>query len=98
PQGIFALQGSDRLDRVGAAECRGTSFRQAEVPDLPLLYQVLHGSGNFFDGNVGINAMLIQQVDDIGFKPPERGVSGLPDVLGPAVQANLFTSGGIDFE
>jgi hypothetical protein len=35
------------------------------VPHLALLDQILHGSGDVFDRNIRVNAVLIEQIDDI---------------------------------
>src|SRR2546429_6404139 len=60
--------------------------------------QILHRSRYIFDGDVGVNAVLIEQVDDIGLKPLERGFGYLPDVLWPAVQPSQTSLRlGIDF-
>ncbi len=67
--------------------------------DLALLNQVLYGTSNVFDWHVGINAVLIEQVDYIGFEALERGLGDLLDVLRTAVQAAPTRSAiGIRFE
>ena len=76
-----------RLDGVGAADGLHACFGKAEVLDLAFLNQVLHRSRYVFDGHVRVNAMLIEQVDDIHLEPLERALGGLLDVLRPAVQA-----------
>ena len=53
---------------------------------LPSLDQVLHRSRHVFDRHVRIDAVLIEQVDDIDLEPLERGLGDLLDVLRPAVQ------------
>ena len=53
-------------------------FGQAEMLDLALPDQVLHGARDVFDRNVRVDAVLIEQVDDIGPEPLERGVGDLP--------------------
>ena len=87
PQRVFALESSDRLDGVCATDGLHACFGKAEVLDLAFLNQVLHRSGYVFDGHVRVNAMLIEQVDDIHLEPLERALDGLLDVLRPAVQA-----------
>src|SRR6267143_5259878 len=47
-------------------------FRESEVLHLALLDEVFHGSGDVFDRHVGIYAVLIEQVDDIGLEALER--------------------------
>src|ERR1700677_1246357 len=42
--------------------------------------------------------MLVEEVDDVGLKPLQRGVCNLLDMLGPAVHADLLARLGIDLE
>src|SRR5271170_6610038 len=65
PQGIFALERRDRLDRVGAADCSNARLRKPEVLNLALPDQVLDCARHVFDRHVGIDTMLIEEVDDI---------------------------------
>ena len=53
---------------------------------LALVDKLLHCAGYFFNRNVQIDAMLIEQIDGIDFEPLERCLSDLLDVLRPAVQ------------
>jgi hypothetical protein len=62
-------------------------FRKPEVLDLPVVNQVLHRSGDVFDGHVRVNTVLIEQVDRIDLEPFERGLGDLLYVRWPAVQA-----------
>ena len=54
---------------------------------LPCLDQLLHRSRHVFDGHVGVDAVLIEQVDGVDLEPLERCLGDLLDVLRPAVQA-----------
>ena len=54
--------------------------------DLALLNQVFHRSGDVFNGYVGINPVLIEQIDGIHFEALQRAFGNLLDVLWPAVQ------------
>jgi hypothetical protein len=36
------------------------------VPDLAFRDQLTDGAGDVLDGNVGIDAVLVEQVDDVG--------------------------------
>ena len=87
PQGVLALQGGDRLDGVGAAENLDTGFGQAEVGDLAGVDEFLDGSGDILDRHVGIDPMLVEQVDTVGVEPTQGVLDGGADVVGPAVQA-----------
>ncbi|CAN5346229.1 hypothetical protein BH09PSE1_BH09PSE1_29960 [soil metagenome] len=53
---------------------------------LALGDQVLDRSGDVLDRHVRIDAVLIEQVDDIGAKALQRGLGDGADVFGPAVQ------------
>lgn len=55
--------------------------------DLARLDEFLHCARDVLDGNVRINAVLIEQVDGLDFEPPERVLDALLDVLRPAVSA-----------
>src|SRR5208337_1234817 len=99
PQRVFALECSHRLDFVRATNRLDARFGEAEVPDLALLNEVLHGSGDVFNRHVGIDAVLIEEVDDIGLESFQRGLADLADVLGPAIDSSQRPLGfGIDFE
>ncbi len=56
-------------------------FRKTEVLNLALLNQILHRSRYVFDGHVQINAVLIEQIDDVDLESLERCLSDLLDVL-----------------
>ena len=49
--------------RAADGLCPG--LRHAEVLYLAFLDQVLHCSGNVFDGHFGIDAVLIEQIDGV---------------------------------
>ena len=74
---------------MGAADRLHAGFRQAEVPDLALLDQVLHRAGDILDRHVGVDAVLIEEVDDVGPQPLQRRLGDLADVLRPTVHAAL---------
>src|SRR5215469_11962035 len=57
---------------------------------LPLLNKLFDGSRNVFDGNLVINAMLVEQVDDISFESLQRSLCDLLDMLWTTVQPSLF--------
>jgi len=70
---------------VGTADGCATGLGQAEVPDLSLPDEIVHGAGDVLDGHVGIDAMLVQEVDRIDLESLERCLRDLADVLRPAV-------------
>jgi hypothetical protein len=68
-------------------------FRKAEVLDLALLNQFFHRAGDIFNRHVWIDAVLIEQIDNIGPESFQRIVGDLFDVLGPTIESNLLTFG-----
>src|SRR5829696_5589789 len=84
PQRIFALEGGDWLNGMGAPDRLHACFGKAEVLDLAFLDQLLHRAGNVFDRHARIDAVLIEEIDAVGLQALERGLSDLPDVLWPA--------------
>jgi hypothetical protein len=65
---------------------------------LAVADQLLHRARYVLDRHVGIDAMLVEEVDDIGPEPLQRSVGDLADVSGPAIQADLLAGFGIDLE
>ena len=51
--------------------------------------EIADRAGNIFDRHSGIDTMLVEEIDDAGAQPPERGLRDLADALGPAVDAGL---------
>jgi len=87
PQRVFALERSHRLDGVRAADGLRASFGHPKVLHLALQNQILHRARHIFNRHVRVNAMLIEQINDIHFEPLERAFDGLFDVRRLAVQA-----------
>ena len=77
------------MNRVRATDHRDTGLGHTVIFDLPRFHQLGDGTCHILDRNVGINAMLIEQVDAVGSQTLERGVSHLSDVLGPAVDRQM---------
>ena len=92
------MECGDGLNGICATNRLWCCFGHPEVFHLALLNQLFHGSGNVFDGHVGVDAVLIEQIDDIGLEALERGGGDFLDVLWPTVQAGLFAGGRINFE
>ncbi len=83
------------------AKCFGTRFRKAEVFHLALPDQFRHGAHRIFDRNVRIDAMLIEQVDDIDAKAFEGGFGNGAHIFRAAVRAHHHLAcrfAGVDFE
>jgi hypothetical protein len=94
----FALQSGDRLNRVSATHCLRTRFRQAEVLDLTRPDQILYRARDILDRHVGIDTVLVEQVDGIDSEALQRGLRDLFDVPGPTVQAGLLAIGNLEAE
>ena len=72
PQRVFALDRRDRLHGVGAADRLRARLREAEVLDLALRDQLLDRSRDVLDRHVGVDAVLVEQVDGVDLQPLER--------------------------
>ena len=75
-----------------AADRLHARFRQTEVLDLAFANQVLDRARDVLDRHVGIDAVLIEQIDPIGLEPLQRRVGDLADVRRPAVQPRLLAA------
>ena len=87
PEGVFALEGGDGVDGVGAADEVGAGLGEAEVFDFALPDEVFDGAGDVFDGDGGVGAVLVKEVDAVGAEAAEGGVGDGADRLGAAVDA-----------
>ena len=87
PQRIFVLKRGDRLHRMRAAERLDARLGHAEMLDLALGDQVLDGARDILDRHVGVDAVLVEQVDGLDAEPLQRAFDRLADALGPAVDA-----------
>ena len=77
------MDGGNRLDGMCAPDRFHASFRQAKVLDLAFLNQVLHCSRDVLNRHIRVDAMLIEQVDNINLEALERALGDLPDPLRP---------------
>src|SRR5215475_12710837 len=69
------------------------------MPDLALLNQFLHRSGDVFDRRVRVDAVLIEKIDGLDPEPLERGLGDLLYMLRPAVEPYpTRLSVGLEFE
>ena len=64
------------------ADRRGRGFGQTEILYLPRANQLRHRANRFFDRCLGIDAMLVVEVDMIDTKSAQRGVAGGADMFG----------------
>ena len=71
PDRVLALHRGDGLDGMGAADRVRAGLRQSEVADLAGDDEVLDGTGDVLDRHVGVDAVLVEQVDVVGPQPPQ---------------------------
>ena len=79
PERVLALQRGHGLHGVCPTNGLHACLREPEVFDLAFANEVLDGAGDVFDRNVGIDAVLVEEVDPVGLEslqvtpPPLRG-------------------------
>ena len=95
-EGILGLERGYGVHGVGAADGVGRCFREAEEADLTLADEAGHGAHGVFDGRVGIDAVLVVEVDGVDIKALETGFAGGTDVVGLAVVAEELAGGRAD--
>src|SRR5205807_6032918 len=66
--------------------------------DLAVLNEAFNGSGNVFDRNFVIYAMLVEEIDDIRLETLERCLGNLLNVLWTAVQPSLLAVFDVESE
>ena len=69
------------------AESLGGGFGEAEEAHLPGDNEVAHRANGVFDGHLGINAVLVVEVDHVHAEPLQAGVAGGAHVFGPPIDA-----------
>src|SRR4029079_10142253 len=89
-QGVLALQRRDGLNGMSAADRRDTGLGQPEVADLAGLDELSNGAGDVLDRDIRVDAVLVEQVDDVGPQAPEGALDGGADGAGSAGDAGLF--------
>ena len=92
-QRVLALQHGDRLHRMGAADGADAGLGQAEVAYLAHGDEFADRPGDLFDRDLGVDPVLVQQVDVIGAQPPQRPVHRAADVVRLTGQAGLAAVG-----
>ena len=81
---------------MGTTQRLDAWLRQAEMPDLAFGDQFADGAGNIFDRHAGIDAMLVQQIDDLNTESLQRSLRGPADSVRIAAQAGVRLGGWID--
>src|SRR5713226_6901505 len=72
------------MDRVGTPDVGDAGLGEAEKSYLSLLDEITYRAGHLLDRHRPIHAMLIEQIDVVGAKPPQRALDRFPDMRGPA--------------
>jgi hypothetical protein len=65
---------------------------------LALRDEVLDGPSDVLDRDVRIDPVLVEEIDGFDAKSLERSLDGLPDTIGPAVDASIFSGLEINVE
>ena len=84
--GVAVFNGCYRTDRIGAAQIVPCSFRYSPIADFSFFHELVHSFRNRLRLYVWVNAMLIVQVDIVGFQPLQTALYTLTDGLRTAVQ------------
>lgn len=63
----------------------GRGFGETEVSYVARFHQLVHRAHGLFDRSVGIDAVLIIEIDGVYAESQQRRVAGFSQVLGPAV-------------
>ena len=72
---------------VSATDGFRGSFGQPEVANFAGAHEFRHGADSFFDGNIGIDAMLVVEVDHIDAEALQAGIASSAYVRGAALYA-----------
>ena len=96
PQRVLALQRRDRMHRMRAPDGLLARFRYSEKSDLSFGHELRHVTDNFLDRHLGIDAMLIEQIDVIGLESLQRSFDRAPHML--AVQSGRLAVDNVEAE
>ena len=66
----------------------GAGLGQAEVAYLAGPYQLADGARDVLDRHVGVDPVLVEEVDRVGAQAAQGGVGDAPDLLGSAVESD----------
>src|SRR5882672_10302097 len=75
-----------------AANRLGSCLGETEVTDLPRFHQLSHRADGIFDRGIGIDAMLIIEIDNVGSEALQTGFASGTDVFG---RSGYFAPGRI---
>src|SRR5437764_6831961 len=75
------------MDGLGAADALGVRLAKPEMAHLALLDETAHRADRVLDRHVGIDAVLVIEVDRIDAEALQAGLAGLLHISGAAVDA-----------
>ncbi len=87
PEGVFALQGGDRVDCVGPSQFAGRGFGNPDGSDLPFRLDLAELAHRLLDRDLRVDAMQVVEVDVIQPQPLEARLDRLPGGYGRIVGA-----------
>jgi hypothetical protein len=91
--------GYNRPAPISWSYASATPLGQSEVFDLAFANKALHCAGHVLDWRVGIDAVLVEEIDDVDAEPLHRSLDDFSNVLGSTVQAGPdFLAGGVEVE
>lgn len=73
-------------------------FGKPPTQNLALLNQLFYCSGHILDRHIGINTMLIKQIDGFNLESLERAFNCLFDVFRTTVKTSLFSGFNVEAE
>src|SRR6266511_2404817 len=73
------------MDRMGATNGLRSGFAEPDVANLSLLAEPRHCTDGIFDGNFGIDAMKIIEIEVVGLQPSQRRFAGDRNIFGSPV-------------
>src|ERR1700684_2836028 len=71
-------------------DCFCTRLRKAKMQNFSLVDEFLDRTGNVFDWHLRVYAVLVIQVDAVGFKAFQRLLNHFPDVFWLAVKSTAI--------
>ena len=74
------------MGRVRAPDRLRAGLGEPDVPDLAFVDELGERADRLLDRRVGIDAMLVEEVDGVDPQTLQRGIRDLPDAFGAAVE------------
>src|SRR5205823_3076885 len=85
---VLALNARDRMDCGGSPQIGCECFPEAKEADLSLSDELGQRSDRFLDRGVGVDAMLLIEVDRVDAEPAQARLARLPHILRPPADAS----------